>query len=146
MSVVTWASSVLFSFETLYEPFESALPHLLPVLILNAFPPQLTRFEHDTSRARGVTCWSSGVHMPQVIWLSKLISDDQCLCPLTEPTRTNPSRYEISACVPSWLHVKSLTFGTHRQKELACNLKGKALSTKTICSHYLSLWLKSRWP
>lgn len=81
---------------------------------------------------RGFTCWSSGVHMPHVIWLSKLISDDQCLCPLTEPTRTNPSRYEISAWVPSWLHVKSLTFETHIDKKVSiCNLKGKALLSKT---------------
>lgn len=39
-----------------------------------------------------VTCWSSGVQIPQVMWLSRLISEDQCLCPLTEPTRTKPSR------------------------------------------------------
>lgn len=43
-------------------------------------------------KAAHVTCWSSGVQIPQVIWLSKLISEDQCLCPLTEPTRTKPSR------------------------------------------------------
>ena len=48
--------------------------------------------------------------MPQVIWLSRLISDDQCLWPLTEPTRTKPSRYEMRACVPSCDQVKSLTW------------------------------------
>lgn len=56
-----------------------------------------------------VTCWSSGVQIPQVIWLSRLISEDQCLCPLTDPTRTKPSRYEMRAWVPSWDQVKSLT-------------------------------------
>lgn len=68
------------------------LPHPpSPCLELNAFPLS-SQLWHYTSRSRGFTCWSSGVHMPHVIWLSKLISDDQCLCPLTEPTRTNPSR------------------------------------------------------
>lgn len=56
------------------------------------------------------TCWSSGVQMPHVIWLSRLISEDQCLCPLTEPTSTKPSRYAISAWVPSCDQVKSLTW------------------------------------
>lgn len=55
------------------------------------------------------TCWSSGVQMPQVIWLSRLISEDQCLCPLTEPTSTKPSRYAMRAWVPSCDQVKSLT-------------------------------------
>lgn len=56
------------------------------------------------------TCWSSGVQMPHVIWLSRLISEDQCLCPLTEPTSTKPSRYAMSAWVPSCDQVKSLTW------------------------------------
>lgn len=48
--------------------------------------------------------------MPHVIWLSRLISEDQCLCPLTEPTNTKPSLYAMSAWVPSCDQVKSLTW------------------------------------
>ena len=69
----------------------------------------MAALHRDQQTTTSCTCWSSGVQIPQVIWLSRLISEDQWRCPLTEPTNTKPSRYAISAWVPSWDQVKSLT-------------------------------------
>lgn len=123
VSIFTWTLSLLFSPWWFFKRIWSQLPYphcFFPGITLNSCLLSSRRFNSTHPHSRGITCWSSGVHMPHVIWLSKLISDDQCLCPLTEPTRTNPSRYEMSAWVPSWLQVKSLTFEKHTNRSGQC--------------------------
>lgn len=104
------------SFHLVFEAFHDLTPHVI-FLIKDNFLCFTNENRLNNTKSHSYkfnqamcTCWSSGVQMPQVIWLSRLISEDQCLCPLTEPTNTKPSRYAMRAWVPSCDHVKSLTW------------------------------------